>query len=246
MAKPTSREQLINYALRALGAPVIEINIDCDQMEDRVDDALQFYQEYHSDAVTRNYRKHLVTATDVTNGYITLPESMLFVNNILPSSGGSSSGWTSLEYQLRHNDIWNMKDGFDMVSYEITKQHLALVDLKVNGMTEAVNFSRHMNQISIEGDNKLIEGQYIIVEGYEVLDPETFTDIYNDILLKRYVIALFKRQWGFNLRKYEGMTLPGGVTINAAQYVDEASGDIEKIEEEMQLKYALPVDFYTG
>ena len=246
MAKPNSRETLIDYALRALGAPVIEINVDEDQLEDRVDEAMQFYQEYHSDSIVRNYRKHLVTAEDVTNGYVTIPDSMIFVNNIFPIGASTSqSGMFSVDYQMHFNDMYNLRNPGGLIDYEMTKQYMAMIDLKVNGMSQRSSFSRHQNRLYVEGDD-LEEGIYIIVEGHEVLDPETYTDIYNDMLLKKYLVALIKRQWGANLIKFEGMQMPGGVTLNGRQIYDDAITDIEKIEETMQLTYEAPTDFFVG
>lgn len=246
MAKPNSRETLIDYALRALGAPVIEINVDEDQLEDRVDEAMQFYQEYHSDSIVRNYRKHLVTAEDVTNGYVTVDEQMIFVNNIFPiNSSTSQSGMFSVDYQMHFNDMYNLRNPGGLIDYEMTKQYMAMIDLKVNGMSQRSSFSRHQNRLYVEGDD-LVEGIYIIVEGYDVLDPETYTAIYNDMLLKKYLVALIKRQWGANLIKFEGMVLPGGVTLNGRQIYDDAIADIEKIEETMQLTYEAPIDFFVG
>jgi hypothetical protein len=246
MAKPNSRQTLIDYALRALGAPVIEINVDEDQVEDRVDEAMQFYQEYHSDSIVRNYRKHLVTAEDVTNGYVTIPDSMIFVNNIFPIGASTSqSGMFSVDYQMHFNDMYNLRNPGGLIDYEMTKQYMAMIDLKVNGMSQRSSFSRHQNRLYVEGDD-LEEGIYIIVEGHEVLDPETYTDIYNDMLLKKYLVALIKRQWGANLIKFEGMQMPGGVTLNGRQIYDDAITDIEKIEETMQLTYEAPTDFFVG
>jgi hypothetical protein len=246
MAKPNSRQTLIDYALRAIGAPVIEINVDEDQVEDRVDEAMQFYQEYHSDSIVRNYRKHLVTAEDVTNGYVTVPDSMIFVNNIFPIGASTSqSGMFSVDYQMHFNDMYNLRNPGGLIDYEMTKQYMAMIDLKVNGMSQRSSFSRHQNRLYVEGDD-LEEGIYIIVEGHEVLDPETYTDIYNDMLLKKYLVALIKRQWGANLIKFEGMQMPGGVTLNGRQIYDDAISDIEKIEETMQLTYEAPTDFFVG
>jgi len=246
MAKPNTRQSLIDYALRALGSPVIEINVDDTQLEDRLDEALQFYQEYHSDSIVRNYRKHLVTADDVTNGYVTLPDSMIFVNSVWPIMASTSqTGMFSIEYQMHLNDLYNLRHPGVLIDYEMTKQYMSLIDLKINGMSQRSTFSRHQNRIYIEG-NDLEEGIYIIVEGHEILDPDTYTDIYNDMLLKKYLIALIKRQWGLNLIKFEGMQLPGGVTLNGRQIYDDAVQDIEKIEETMQLTYEKPTDFFVG
>lgn len=246
MAKPNSRQTLIDYCMRSLGAPVIEINVDEDQLEDRVDEAMQFYQEYHSDSIVRNYRKHLVTADDVTNKYVTLPDSMIFVNSVWPINASSTqAGMFSVEYQMHLNDLYNLRHPGVLIDYEMTKQYMSLIDLKINGMSQKSTFSRHQNRIYIEGDD-LQEGIYIIVEGHEVLDPDIYTDIYNDMLLKKYLTALIKRQWGLNLIKFEGMQLPGGVTLNGRQIYDDATQDIEKIEETMQLTYEKPTDFFVG
>ena len=246
MAKPNSRQSLIDYSLRALGAPVIEINVDEDQLEDRVDEALQFYQEYHSDSIVRIYLKHLVTADDVTNGYVEVDDSMIFVNNVFPIQASTSqSGMFSVEYQMHLNDLYNLRHPGVLIDYEMTKQYMAMVDLKINGMGQRSNFSRHQNRVYIEGDD-LQEGIYIIVEGHEILDPDTYTDVYNDMLLKKYLTSLIKRQWGLNLIKFEGMQLPGGVTLNGRQIYDDAVQDIEKIEETMQLTYEKPIDLFMG
>jgi hypothetical protein len=250
MPKPNSRQTLIDYCLRSLGEPVIEVNVDEDQVEDRIDEAIQFYQEYHSDAVVRVYRKHLVTAEDVANEYIELPDSLLFVNRIFPFGGTSSSngGMFSIEYQLHLNDILDLRNVGSLITYEMTKRHLALIDRQINGMQQISTFSRHQNRLYVEADwsNKIGVGEYIIVEGYETIDPDAFNDVYNDRFLKKYATALIKRQWGLNLIKFEGMQLPGGVTLNGRQIYDDAIQDIEKIEEDMELTYSFPPDFFVG
>ena len=249
MAKPNSRENLIEYCLRSLGAPVIEINVDEDQVEDRIDEAIQFYREYHSDAIVRVYRKHQVSTIDIENGFITLPDSLLFVNRIFPFNRTSSgTDMFSVDYQIHLNDIYDLQHAEGLVHYEMTKQYLSLIDRQVNGMQQLATFSRHQNRLYIEGDwtTRIAAGEYIIVEGYESIDPDTYTDIYNDRFLKKYATALIKRQWGLNLIKFEGMQLPGGVTLNGRQIYDDAVQDIEKIEEEMQLTYEMPPDFFTG
>jgi hypothetical protein len=89
-------------------------------------------------------------------------------------------------------------------------------------------------------------GDYIIVECYRILDPNTYTDVYDDMFLKRYCTALFKRQWGVNLKKFSGVQLPGGVVLNGDTIYQEAIDEIKAIEEEMQSRFELPVDFFTG
>lgn len=251
MAKPTSRQTLIDYCLRALGHPVIEINVDDDQLEDRIDAALQFYQEYHSDAVVRNLRKHLITTDDVTNGYITIPNNagILSINNIIPvSSLGSMSNQFSIAYQLKLNSLYDLSAGSGLVNYEMTKQYMSLIDRNISGVYEQIEFSRHKNRLIFHTPvlDKLVAGQYLLMDGYEVIDPDTYTDVYNDRFLKKYATALIKKQWGQNLSKFEGMQLPGGVTINGRAILEDAVAEIDKIEEQMQLTYENPPMFFVG
>lgn len=248
MANPSSRQGLIDYALRKLGSPVIEINVDDDQLEDRVDEALQFYQEYHSDAILKVYYKHQITAADIANEYVTLPDAITTVQRILPlSEENSTINMFDARYQIHLNDIFDLGNMGDLSNYSMIQSYLTTMDMLLNG-AEQVRFSRHMNRLHIDTDwgSDLKENDYIIVDAFQIIDPEQFNDVYNDMFLKRYVTALIKMQWGSNLSKFEGMQLPGGVTINAQRIMDEAREEITKIEEEMQLKYEMPPMFYMG
>lgn len=248
MANPSSRQGLIDYALRKLGSPVIEINVDDDQLEDRVDEALQFYQEYHSDAILKVYYKHQITAADIANEYVTLPDAITTVQRILPlSEENSTINMFDARYQIHLNDIFDLGNMGDLSNYSMIQSYLTTMDMLLNG-AEQVRFSRHMNRLHIDTDwgSDLKENDYIIVDAFQIIDPEQFNDVYNDMFLKRYVTALIKMQWGSNLSKFEGMQLPGGVTINAQRIMDEAREEIMKIEEEMQLKYEMPPMFYMG
>ena len=246
----TSRQELVDYALRRLGAPVIEINVDDDQLDDRIDEAIQFYREYHSDAIVESYHKHQITAEDVTNGYVTIPEELTVVKRILPvNTANNGGGMFNVNYQMALNDMWSLNGGMvgNIASYTATKSYIDMVNNMINGFPTS-RFSRHMNRVFIDTDwgVDIQEGDYIIVEGSTTIDPETYTDIYNDMFLKQYVTALIKEQWGQNMSKFEGMQLPGGVTISGRQILEEARLDLEKIKEEMQLRYEMPVDFMIG
>ncbi len=248
MAKPNSRQSLIDYCLRSLGAPVIEINVDEDQLEDRTDEAIQFYQEYHGDAVVRNLRKHQVTQTDIDNGYIEVPNSanILSINNVFNTSSSQTGGIFSVDYQMHLNDIFDLNGASGgIVNYELTKQYMSLIDRNINGMYEMIEWSRHKNRVNFHSDTiQNMKDQYVVFDGYEAIDPETYTDVYNDAFVKKYTTALFKRQWGSNLIKFEGMVLPGGVTLNGRQIFDDAKEEIQQLEETMQLKHEMPpLDF---
>jgi len=249
MASPNSRQTLIDYCLRSLGQPVIEINVDDDQISDRVDEAIQFYREYHSDAIIRHYRKHQLTQQNITDGYIDIPDQLLFVSRIFPLGNNtvSSSGMWSARYQMHLNDVYDLQYAGALVNYEMTRQFLEMLDMQLNGVPP-VRFNRHMNRLYIDLDwgYRAVAGDYVMVDAYSAIDPETYTDIYNDMFLKKYTTALIKRQWGINLKKFEGIQLPGGVTMNGQQIYQEAIEEIKQLEDEMELKYEKPVDFFVG
>jgi hypothetical protein len=249
MANPTTRQELIDYALRRLGAPVIEINVDEDQLEDRADDALQFYQEYHSDATMRVYLKHQITAEDITNKYVSLGENILNVKRVFPIGNSQSSiNMFSVKYQLHLNDIYDLSYIGDLMYYEMVQQYVSLLDMKLNGSGEHIRWNRHMNQLHLDvnWETDINEGDYIIVEAMRIVDAATYSDLYNDMFLKQYITALIKQQWGANLIKFEGMQLPGGVILNGRQIFDDATAELQIIREQMQLNYEMPVDFYVG
>ncbi len=248
MANPNTRQKLIDYCLRALGHPVIEINVDDDQLEDRVDEAIQYYQEYHGDAVCRNLRKYQVQQDDIDNGYISIEnnQNILSINNVFNTSNSQTSGIFSIDYQIHLNDIFDLNAAHGgIVNYEMTKQYMSLIDRNINGMYEMIEWSRHKNRVTFHSDTlKNMKDQYVVFDGYEAIDPETYTDVYNDAFIKKYTTALFKRQWGLNLIKFEGMVLPGGVTLNGRQIFDDAKEEIQQLEETMQLKHEMPpLDF---
>jgi hypothetical protein len=249
MAKPNSRQTLIDYCLRSLGAPVIEINIDDDQLDDRVDEALQFYQHYHDDAIEKIYLKHEVTQTDIDNGYIAINDLITDVVRVLPlRETVSSTDMFDIRYQIHLNDIYALGFMGSLTEYVMAQQWLSLLDLVIDSDEKHVNFERHMNRLTIHMDwsEEVEVGDHLLVECYRIIDPDTFTDVYNDYFLKRYATALIKKQWGQNLIKFEGMVMPGGVTFNGRQLFDDAVQELEQLVEEARLNWEKPVDFMTG
>lgn len=251
MAPPNSRQTLIDYCLRRLGDPVLEINVDQDQIEDRIDEAIQYYQEFHSDATIRTYLKHLVTATDVANEYIPISSNVLTVTKLFPlaSSFNSSFNFFDIKYQMMLNDIADLQNfAGDLAYYEQMQQYLSLLDMKLNG-TAQVQWSRHQDRLYIFGDfadNDIKAGEYLVAQVYTILDPEDHTSIYNDMWLKEYSTALIKQQWGMNLIKFEGVQLPGGVVLNGRQLYDDATSEIERLRESIRLEHEFPADFFVG
>lgn len=249
MATPRTRQELIDYCLRQLGEPVIEVNVDQDQISDRIDEALQFYQEYHYDSTKKVFYVHEITQDDIDNKYLTLTDQIIFVERILPiTTEGSQSSMFNVKYQLHLNDIYNLGDLGNLAYYEQVQQSLAMYDMKLgSGMSELTRFERNENRLYLDlAKEDMRVGTPMVVVAHSIIDPETFTAVYNDMYVKRYSTALIKRQWAVNIKKFDGMQLPGGVTINGQQMFDEANEDIRNIEEQMRLTHELPIDFFVG
>ena len=250
MASPTSRQTLKDYALRRLGSPVVQINVDDSQIEDRLDDALQFFAEYHFDGVEKFYFKHQVTDTDITNGYIDMDgvdDSVISVVRLFQFSD-STVNMFDVRYQIALHDFYGLRTGISNIAYyDNVKRHLAMLQ-QILDPEKAIRFSRVTNRLHVDMDwsEEVNAGDFLVIEAYAVLNPDTYPEIYNDRLLKQYFTAQVKRQWGSNLSKFENITLPGGVQFNGSQIYDQAQQEIEKIEEEVQLKYELPPNFMVG
>tara|TARA_B110000908_G_scaffold4733_1_gene6131 strand:+ start:1408 stop:2106 length:699 start_codon:yes stop_codon:yes gene_type:complete len=232
--------------MRRLGSPVIEINVDDDQVSDRIDEALQYYQEYHSDAIVKTYLKHVVTATDIANEYLTIADSVTSIVKVLPLGFGSSN-WNSDNWQIMAQTMRDFQVGGSIAEYEMSQQNISLMQHRM-GTAEGVRYNRHQNKLHIEvkWGTEVKEGSYIVAEAYNIVDPSEYSSIYNDMFLKQYSTALIKQQWGANLIKFEGMQLPGGVTMNGRQLYDDATEEIRLIREYMQVNYEEPVDFMIG
>ena len=262
MATPSSRETLKQYALRALGKPVIDINVDDDQLEDRLDEAYQYYAQYHYDGIRRTYLKYKYTQADYNrmtvdgsaetatknsesttwyegNNYLICPESVVSVINIFPFSDKGNLNLFDVRYQLRLNDLYDFSST-SIINYDVVLRHLDFLDHVLVG-EKPLRFNQHDNRLYVDMDwkNDLQVDEYLIIECYRKLDPATHTDINNDIFMKRYVTALFKKQWGANLSKFNGVAMLGGVTLNGQQIYSEALADIEKLEQELRTTYEL-------
>jgi hypothetical protein len=251
MAIPSTRQSLIDFCLRRLGEPVIEVNIDDDQIEDKVDDAIQYYREFHSDATKRTYVSHLMTQTDLDNGYIDLPSSVLIVSKVLPltSSYAASRSFFDVKYQLMLNDMASMNTFIgDLGYYNQMQQYLSLLDDMLGGQPQ-VSHVRKENKLYFFGDmndGDIKVGDYVVYEGYVTIDPDVATKIWNDMFIKDYTTQLIKQQWGANLIKFENMQLPGGVMLNGRQLYDDATQELERLRENLRLEHELPTDFFMG
>lgn len=247
ISKPTSKEELKDFCLRQLGAPVININVDDVQVEDAIDLAIQYWQEFHYDGTERAYLKHQITNDDITNQYITMSSNVIGVNNIFPVGGTNQSmTFFDLRYQLRLNDLWDLSST-SYVNYALTMQHMRTLDMIFSGETP-VRFNRVNERLYIDWawSSDITAGQWVVAEGHIITDPEEFNKAYNDRMLKKLATAYVKKQWGNNMKKFGGMTLPGGITMNGQQIFEEAVAEIKELEEYIENTYQSPPRFLVG
>jgi hypothetical protein len=315
----STRDGLKQYALRALGAPVLEINVDDDQVEDRIDEALDYWRLYHYEGIEQIYLKQQIRASEITlsasvagtfdlaenitgatsgataevcrestrvstgtlllvknvtgtftagetingsagstatlssitlreydNRYVEIPDYVWGVTKILSIGQASSSkNIFDLQYQLRLNDLYDLTST-SLIYYKTVMSHLALLDFELNGH-QGFRFNRMSNRLYLDANwqTDFILGDYIIVQSYRAMDPTTWSKVYNEPWLKHYVTALLKKQWATNLKKFSGIQLPGGVTLDGDKLYDEATTEIKELEDELQNKSA-PLDFFMG
>ena len=246
IASPTTRQLLIDYCLRRLGAPVIEINVDADQVEDRIDDAFQFFYDYHFDGVQRVFLSHQITQQNIDDKSIPVPDPVISITRVIPvNNSNRHMGMFDIQYQMRLNDLYTFTST-SIVYYDIMMKHLALLQFEFN-TDPGIDFARHTNQLFIHHDWSNVQvGDYYIIECYRVLDPDQYPDIYNDRWLKAYATELIRRQWGENLMKYNGVSMLGGVTLNGAEIYQKALDNLEKLEQQVKDEFQLPIDFMVG
>ena len=319
MAKPNSRATLIDYCKRTLGFPVVEINVDADQVEDRIDEAFQFFQDYHYDSMQKVYLKHRLSTDDVARQYIDITQasgvgstsngsttvtghgsnfaaefganvsrisiggqdrlvtaianatsltvdsaftadntqvpitnvfandSIIGINRIFSFGSGSSNlNMFDVRYQMRLNDMYSFTST-TMVNYTIMQSHIRMLDMLLNGEVP-IRFNRHQSRLYIDMDwsNDIQPNEFLIIEAWKIVDPDAYTDVYNDRWLKKYATALIKKQWGTNMKKFGGVQLPGGVTLNGQVIFDEAVTEIAEIESAIQLMFETPAEFFVG
>jgi hypothetical protein len=247
MAVPATREDFKEYCLRKLGKPVIEINIDDDQIEDRIDEALRYYWDYHFDGTDKVYYKHQVTSQDKTNKYITVPENIIGAVRVFPIADPMvrSDDLFNIRYQIALNDLYTLTS-VSMVPYYMVMEHLALISEMLVGQ-QPIRFNRHKNRVYIDMDwNNINIGEFLLIEAYEVVDPTEWSQVWSDRWLQNYTTAKLKYQWGSHLTKFTGVTMPGGVQFNGERILSDAEAEIAKMEQEMISSYSLPVSDMIG
>jgi hypothetical protein len=278
MAKPASRQELIDYCLRRLGAPVLEINVDDDQIDDLVDDALQYFNERHFDGVERMYLKYQITQDDINRGkatskspkgpgittttatstsgttfnwyessnYIQVPDSVIGIEKVFKFDTSSiSGGMFSIKYQLFLNDLYYF-NSVELLQYAMVKSYLEDIDFLLT-TDKQLRFNKRQNRLYLDLEwGAQSAGNFLVLDCYRILNPNEFTNVYNDSFLKRYLTALIKRQWGQNLIKFRGVKLPGGIELNGRELYEDAEREIDDIMKRMSMDYELPPYDFIG
>ena len=241
MAQPTTRKEFKEFCLRKLGKPVIEINVDQDQVEDRIDEALSYYWDYHFDGAERTFLKHTVTQDDIDNKYFDVPEEIIGAIRVFNiGSNITSSGMFNVQYQFLLNNLHDLTN-YNTIHFVMSMQHIQYMEEILVG-AQPIRYNRHMNKLHIDTDWKRISvGQVIVLECYQIVNPEVYKDVWKDRWLQNYATAKIKYQWGSNLTKFVGMSLPGNVQFNGEQILNDARDEIQRLEEDMITSYSLPV-----
>ena len=317
------RVALIHWCLRKLGAPVIDINVDEDQIEDRVDEALMYFRDYHFDGVERCYLQHKITAStmeltapfahdilrgvkltgqtsgatgvafdksednrkirfqttsgklfikgetvaiegttntvqildadsaivlgDIDNKYISVGQKVVSITNIIPqessSIGGNLGGMFDFQYQFALNNMFNLAST-DLITYDIYQRYISQWEFMFRG-AKGIRFNRKTDRVYLDVETWAVD-KWIILEAWVALDPIKYTEVYSDEFVREYACSLIKLQWGANLKKYSGIQLPGGTTLNGQQLYDEALAEIDKLRERIRKEFELPPDFLVG
>ncbi len=285
MAKPSTRQGLIDYCLRQLGAPVLEINVDDDQIDDLVDDTIQYFNERHYDGVEKMYLKYEISQDDIDRGkgvdvasgnqvngktgvgivtttatstgiaattfnfyensnFIQVPDSVIGVERLFKFDTSSiSGGMFSIKYQMFLNDLYYF-NSVELLQYSMTKSYLESIDHLLT-TDKQIRFNKRQDRLYLDIDwGSQSAGNFIVLECYRALDPESFSQVYNDSFVKRYLTAVIKRQWGRNLSKFRGVKLPGGIELNGAEILQQAEQELSDIKSRMTMEYEMPpLDF---
>jgi hypothetical protein len=270
MAKPASRQQLVDYCLRKLGAPVLEINVAEEQIDDLVDDALQYFYERHFDGVEKMFLKYKLTQEDKDRGRARGGESSAGIVTTYASSGIGTFAWEEnsnyipvpdsvigvervfkLSNRTIASNLFNVNyqlflndiywfSSTELLNYYVTKRYLEDIDWIINPERQ-IRFNKRQNRLYLDTSwDTLQVDDYLLIECYRTLDPNDFVKVWNDSFLKLYLTALIKRQWGQNLIKFQGVKLPGGVELNGRQIYDDAQKDLQDIKDKMMLEFELP------
>lgn len=232
----TTKLQLGQHMLRNLGAPVIQVNVSEEQIDDAINEALQFWREYHADAQERTYIAKQLSQAEIDANAVTLPDNVLSVVKVIdPNVYGASSIRGDIlfnfEYHLMYQTVWDVMQSGGISSYVVAKQYLSDLD-NILSPAPPFRFNMYTSKLSIDQpiSRYFEEGNYLVAEVYAYLDETIYTKIWGDRFLRNLATAYLKKKWGVNLSKFNGVTLPSGIILNGMEILAEANRDIQDAE----------------
>jgi len=260
MASPTSKAELKEYCLRRLGKPVLEVNVSDDQCDDAIDYSIQKFQQFHYEGAERVYLKHQFTAaetaagktnTDTTavdnttvwkeqNTFLSVPEHILSIEGMFAFTDKGTRSMFDIRYQMRLNDLYDFTST-QFYHYYMIQQHLESIDFILEGM-KPIRYNQVQDKLYLDFDwsEDALEDQYVIIKCWRALDPNTWTEIYNQMWLKDYATAKIKKQWGQNLTKFQNVQMPGGVTLNGEMIYNDAVEELKILDEQLRTTWETP------
>lgn len=253
MINLASPDDLKEYCFRKLGKPVVNIEVAPEQAADRIDDALGFFIDYHFDGAQESFIKITFTEADAIRQTIKIPKEIVSITEIYDpqidvNAGGSADDFDRLNYLIAQSDYFDFTGvqgrDYDLLSYDLTMQYISLMQMYFT-VRRSFYFNKVMGTLNVPS-GKIVAGNWILVRGHIAVNPDKSPNIFNDEWVKRYAVQLMKLQWGENLKKYEGVQMVGGVTLNGQKIWDEAQAAIEKLETEFRLRYEAPAVILWG
>ena len=262
MAKPTSKSELKEYALRRLGKPVLEINVSDDQCDDAIDYTLQKFQQFHYDGAERVYLKHKITQADIDraetaqdtlttssagnsewrerNAYIEIPQHILSVEGLFSFTDKGTANMFDIRYQMRLNDLYDFTST-QFYHYYMIQQHLGTIDFLLEGI-KPTRYVATQDRLYLDMDwgADVLLDSYFVIKCWRALDPTTWTEIYDNMWVKDYTAAKIKKQWGQNMTKFQNVQMPGGVTLNGEMIYNDAVQELKDLDEQLRQEWETP------
>lgn len=256
MALPVTRTDFKELCLRRLGKGAVRVNVTDDQVEDQINMAIEYIQEFMDYGSERIYHFHTITASDIANRYITVPDTIYTINDVVSLNTSTTGGVGGMAgdpmftfgYQFRQRELMNV--GSITLSYFYMMQMYRQEISNMFVVKPRVEYVRYANRIDISADwgnaDGFMEDDVIVIDAFGVLDPATYPKLYSSLPLIDLATAMIKYQWGMNTYKYTNVQLPGGVVLNGEGLMQMAKEEIEQVKQEIQDKYSAPARFFCG
>lgn len=235
----STRDEFAEYCLRRLGKGAININVTKEQVQDRINDAIQWMQEYHHNYERKVFLSHQITDEDVSNNYLLLPKNIVSVSRVFGNSVFNYLNQYNQQYLLDLSDAARI----DITSYYMAVSSIALIENVVTNQPSYSYQKYDNNKLSFNAKilgTQFVTGEFVAIEAYAKLGPDDLPQMWDDHDLKDLTTAFLKKQWGDNLSKFGDVALPGGITLDGPRILQEAEAEIEKLETDFKMRLQDP------